>query len=414
MQAANALPGAGPPPPEVRAGIRDLLTSAPNYADVDREDRKAIAHSLVRIAHAASLLAEETKDEAGRPLPPSHLARPAVARAMNAGDQYSGTSVRQLAAATEATLKAISFPRFVNELITGVFKAILEANQQQLDQYLELIRGVSASLDGFTEVNGSDVAARRWLVEQFPQSYAIEEPEADDGMGMGSDPSDDPPEPPRIRSVGSAPSEAALRTVFGLGPEDELPSGGGEAMVPFAKRAMARNRQQMLASMITMGMQRIVIDGGRISAGMRFHIDARSAAREDTGSQFDTRTEIGASASGGFGPFSASASLKQNIGFVSTRDVSTSEELNASADLTSNVELQFRTDQVPLDRLAAASTVERLRLNTVNPTRELEIAAQEDQARATARATQDQAWATRQRAGAAPSATVTVPPVPPI
>jgi hypothetical protein len=70
-----------------------------------------------------------------------------------------------------------------------------------------------------------------------------------------------------------------------------------------------RNRQQMLATMVQMGMQRIVVDSGRISAGMRFHIDASSAAAEQRHSGFDTRTTIGASGSVGFGWWSASASL---------------------------------------------------------------------------------------------------------
>src|SRR4029450_5877282 len=41
----------------------------------------------------------------------------------------------------------------------------------------------------------------------------------------------------------------------------------------------------------------------------------------------------------------------------------------------------FRTDQVPLDRIASQQTVERLRLNTLNPEREAQIAAETDRAR---------------------------------
>jgi len=133
--------------------------------------------------------------------------------------------------------------------------------------------------------------------------------------------------------------------------------------------------------MVQMGMHRIVIDSGRINASKRFHIDATSAAEEDQSSRFDTRTTIGASGSFGFGLWSASASISSTIGYVSTDDVRTRENLTASAYLNNSVELHFRTDQVPLDRIASQHTVDRLRLNTLNPERELDIARQADAAR---------------------------------
>ena len=61
----------------------------------------------------------------------------------------------------------ISFPRFVTELITGVFKAMVETNQQQLQQYVELVRGVSQSLDGFAALAA---AATTWPSAGWPTS----------------------------------------------------------------------------------------------------------------------------------------------------------------------------------------------------------------------------------------------------
>src|SRR5262249_36187592 len=182
------------------------------------------------------------------------------------------------------------------------------------------------------------------------------------------------PEPMRLLSNGPPPGPDALRSALGLEPGAEVPSDSGEALVPFVKQSLAKNRQQMLATMVQMGMQRIVIDSGRINASMRFHIDATSAAAEDSHSGFDTRTTVGASGSVGFGIWSASASISSTIGYVSTDDVRTREDLTASADLNSSVELHFRTDQVPLDRIASQQTVERLRLSTLNPQHELHIA----------------------------------------
>jgi len=379
------------PPDEVRAIVRDALTRDGAHAALADDDRREIARALVRIAHAAKIFDEE----AVKPAPVR------TARSMSAEEAYGGSAVGNMADTARRTIQAISFPRFVAELIQGVFRAMVETNQVQLQQYLELIRGVSQSLEGFSSLGGtSDDAARRWLADQFPASYAIEEPDPED-----FDP-EEAPEPIRLVTRGSAPSADAIRAALGTEADADVPTSP-EELVGFVKRSLARNRQGMLATMIQMGMQRIVIDSGRIHASMRFHIDATSAAAEQAHSGFDTRHSVAASGSVGFGPWSASASVSSTIGYVRTTDTQTEERTNASADLNSSVELQFRTDQVPLDRLASRQTVERLRLNTLNPEREMQIANETDRARITASQAVEAARASRARTELAPAASNT-------
>ena len=391
------------PPGELRHAVRESLLAQPFYAALDPDDRRTIAHSLIRIAHAARLLDDETVVT-----PPKPRAQPA-ARVMSANDELGGRAVDSMAGTTRKMLNAISFPRFVNELITGVFKAMLDTNQQQLQQYVELVRGVSQSLEGFSALGGgNDDMAKRWLADQFPQSFAIELPEKDEL----ADP-DEEPEPLRLITRGAPPAEDALRAALSLEPGEQVPTSGGPELIAFVRRSLARNRQQMLATMIQMGMQRIVVDSGRISAGMRFHIDATSAAAEQRHTGFDTRTTIGASASASLGWWSASASVNSTIGYVSTTDTQTREEVNASADLTSSVELHFRTDQVPLDRIASQQTVQRLQLNTLNPERELQIAADTDRARVSANQALEATRAARPAAPLAPTGTGPAAPAAP-
>jgi len=388
------------PPPLVRGAIRDSLTAAEGYGNLEEGDRREIANALVRIAHAAQLFEAEAAPK-----------KPATAAGMAAGDHYSGTAVAGVASTTHAVLRAISFPRFVAELINGIFRAMVDTNQQQLQQYVELVRGVSQSLDGFASTGGSsDDPAKRWLADQFPQSFRIEEPEAPDPRDI-PDP-EDTPDPVRLIPVGAPPTVDAVRAALNLEPDAAIPGTDAQQLIPFVRSSLARNRQQMLATMVQMGMQRIVIDSGRIAASMRFHIDAQSAAREQEHSGFDTRTTVGASASGGFGFWSASASVNSTIGYVRTDDVTTNESTNVSADLDSSVELHFRTDQVPLDRIASQNTVERLRLNTLNPEREAQIVAETDRARITAAgAANPPTAASSGGSGLAPSQTVTPPPL---
>ena len=48
----------------------------------------------------------------------------------------------------------------------------------------------------------------------------------------------------------------------------------------------------MLATLVMLGMQRIVIESGRISAAMRFHIDTRDTTESDHGNTFDFRNTV--------------------------------------------------------------------------------------------------------------------------
>ena len=83
---------------------------------------------------------------------------------------------------------------------------------------------------------------------------------------------DEDAEPPRLtlRSGGAMPSQEAMRAVFGMSQEENISASNPEQLVPYARRQVARQRQQMLATMVKMGMQRIVIDSGKINASMRF------------------------------------------------------------------------------------------------------------------------------------------------
>ena len=118
-------------------------------------------------------------------------------------------------------------------------------------------------------------------------------------------------------------------------PDVSIPSGDPDrTLVPLVRQHLAQTRQQTLATMVQLGMQRIVVDGGRIHASMRFHIDTRSAAQADEGSTFDFRNTINAAGSFGWGPWGVSASMQNTIGYVSTSQTQTTEEMNVDLDPT--------------------------------------------------------------------------------
>ena len=372
------------PSSDVRAAVRALLSASADFHALDPDKKKAIAGSMVRIADTARTLASEAEAPAAT--------KPPVARAMSAGSDFSGVAANRVADTTRAVLNAVSFPRFVTELINGVFKALNDSNQQQLASYIELIQNVSNTLDGFADTNVGISGARAWLAERFPGSFIVQgDEDLQPEPGMSADErrelQAERDASTRLRLVpgGSMPSAAALKAAFGLGPEEAAPSAGDpESLVPLARTAIASKRQQMLSTMVMMGMQRIVIESGRLSASMRFHIDTRSAAAADAGSSFDTRTNMDVSGGAKFGPWGMEAKVQSTIGYVSTQRSQTTEEMNTDLELSSNVELVFKTDYVQLDRLAGGPAQERIRVNTMNPEAEARLANEARTARRTA------------------------------
>ena len=418
-----ALATQAAPSPDVRAAVKALLSASTDFHTLDPDTKKAIAGSVVRIADSARALATDIEKPQQR-LP--------VAQAMNAGNDFSGVAADKVAGTTKAILEAISFPRFVTELINGVFKAMNDSNQQQLASYIELIQNVSNTLDGFADANVGISGARAWLAERFPGSFVVQgdedlKPEPGMSAEEKKELQAERDASTRLRLIAGAsmPTPAALKAAFGMGPDETAPSAGDpETLVPLARTAIAKNRQQMLSTMVMMGMQRIVIESGRLSASMRFHIDTRSAAASDVGSSFDTRTSTDASAGAKFGPWGIEAKVQSTIGYVSTNRSQTTEEMNTDLDLASNVELIFKTDYVQLDRLAGGPTQERIRVNAMNPEAEAKLAAEDRKARRTSDDAAETARATRMNEGLArpgalpPSATkapetTTKPPPPP-
>jgi hypothetical protein len=377
--------GQAPDPlPPVRQAVRALLLSTPAYRELEPARQRALARAMVKVCHAATeLILEEAQSVEP---PPQAAGPPAFAVAQSAGSDFSGVSAQRVAGTTRAILDAVSFPRFVTELINGVFKAMVDSSMQQMNAFVELLNNVAASTEGFAASNMGADQARAWLAERYPASFEVIAEDGDPEPGQA------PKLILQLRSGGSMPSPEALRTDLDIAEGEAAPSGDPEtALVPFARRRLAKKRQEMLATMVMLGMQRIVIESGRINAAMRFHIDTRSAAEADQGSTVDFRNTINGGVSYGVAGWGASVAMTNTIGYVSTQKSHTTEELNTDLDLSSSVEVNFKSDYLPLDRLASAGQVSRIQANTRNPEAEAKAAEDARSARRTAATTSDAA-----------------------
>jgi hypothetical protein len=336
----------------VSSQVRALLASWPAFHDLPTYAQQEVAGHMEHIAsYAAELVRDDWWQSARldqrpvlrrratvRPLP--------VARAQAAGDNLGAGATSRVGAVTRQTLRAIAFPEFVADLIRSTFRAITDASIQQLDALRALLGNVSGTVDEFEEQNITDSQAREWLAQQYGTHLQL-------GGGQLSPRPDAPETPP--------PWQQQLGLPRSVDPSDQ--DAIEEILVPAARRKLSQGRLETLSLLVLMGLDRIVVTGGKIRATMAFHIDASDAAREANASEFDLR--VAAAGSVGFGPWSASVST--SVGYVTSSRSESESEINVAADLTGEVELHFRTDPVQLNRLLSDTGIDRIVANTPAP-----------------------------------------------
>ena len=259
------------PPEGAMAGV-----SAPGR----RETVRAAVRGLLELTESSlALMAEEAEAD-----PKSAAARAPLAAGMASGMPFDAASNRQLADVAQATLEGIAFPRFVTELVNGVFRGLIDANAQQIQAYVDMISGVTAATADSASATGPD-QARLWLVQQFPDSYELgtsedawgEEQEAGTTVVRLREGRDGPPREDVAGILELTGEEAE-------GFDTEEPE---EGLLGKVRAYLSRKRQRVIASLLTLGMNRLVIDHGRIKAGMNFSIDAHSAAEENRARRFE-------------------------------------------------------------------------------------------------------------------------------
>lgn len=341
----------------VRRAVRGVIDQVPELRR-DPNLRRKLAERMVAVSMtAADLIREErdrTDDIRGRV---ARRRRPTLATAQAAGDQHRQTAVRSAPGALRAARDAIAFPEFVTSLITGVFQAITTSTIQQLESYTELLEAVTLSADDFGAQHITEARAVDWAAARF-QQFSVQVGEVDSPPRLVLRDGADMPELDELQRALSASADEVSAI-----DEDEL----NESFLPLVRRQLARNRQAMLSSMVMLGMQRIIVDEGRLHAGMDLRVDARSLSEQTTGEQFDTRVNTEASGSFGMGVWGASAKLSATVGYVKTDQQFTQEDLALSAGLRSTVDLAFRTDQIPLDRLAQRARIRQVDQQQIVP-----------------------------------------------
>jgi hypothetical protein len=152
-----------------------------------------------------------------------------------------------------------------------------------------------------------------------------------------------------------------------------------DKLIPAARDDLARSRQQLLSTMVLMGINRIIVTDGKINAKVQFQCSAKDQAQTkavhydyynfgqitatsvnasglDSGLGSDDSDEFGGSnyARGG-----QSVSMP-DVKVTSQTNTDSTASLQASGALFGEVSINFRSETFPLERMADTNQITRL------------------------------------------------------
>lgn len=344
--------------PIVRAKMKELLTQSQAFRRLPKATQASLAHDLVKVG--AYIAGGENGDNvptgyalgrdatSGADLPSS---RPQPGRP--AGEDFQAAAARQGGRALTQVVRDVNFPQFVAGLIDGVFTAVVDASIQQMEAFAELVKNVAKSVDQFMKDNVSQNQARDYLANRFPDHIQVDL--------TGEEPRAIPREDQDEDNMPDFFSELGLPEPVDSLDEDTVE----EVLVPAARRRVAMDRQQLLATMVLMGINRIVVGDGNISASVLFRLDTEDMLQREftqTAEQYGARYKYkrpgrwarwfkpSTTQEGSFGRFKVST----------TQDEDSEATAKMKVELKGNVDLNFRSETFPLERMTDILTVNEI------------------------------------------------------
>jgi len=375
--------------PLIRTLVRDRLTASPAYKQLSAEKRAQVAHDTV---NALSYIlggedgtmiptgvtlggnAEAFAPVQGKPVP--------VRRAgQGAAMPQFGTSARQGEEAFTDLIEGVNFPAFVGGLIDGVFNSIVTTSIKQMEAYAEMVKNVSKSVDQYMKDNVSEDNARDYLVEKYPDHLEF------DASG------EKPVVKPKEGADDSMPdffADLGLKAPITSLDEETVE----QQLVPAARYRIAMDRQQLLATMVMMGVNRLVVTNGTIEASCFFELDTtdlrkahdqrttesdrtttqtRESGKESTrdwsgdwskSGLFSSKKESGkhSGKDSWYSKSNYNDTAKFNVKTLSTRDAE--ETIKMHAELGGKVKVNFKSDYFPMEKMVDILQVQQIREKT--------------------------------------------------
>lgn len=229
----------------------------------------------------------------------------------------------------------LDFPDFVASLIHGTWDAMVDSSIRQMDAFADLVAAISKPVEQFRDENITTNQARDWLAAQHPADLEL----SSQGGSFALVPRSG------VDEFGSGP-EAEWLADYGLDGQPLSAELIEEQLIPLARDRMARDRMQTLATLVMLGMQRIKVDDGSITARLRF----RAAAADRATVDYAVSDDPGSSSPSGSWSTRGSTSYAAPVTKVSTVGVNAQTDSSLNAELFGEVKINFSSETLPLDR----------------------------------------------------------------
>ena len=369
--------------PLIRERVKEGLTSSAAFARLPPDQRAKVANDTVRAFHyilggADGRTRPDAVTLAGRTPVAAMADKPPLPEGDTAGSRFAqsgAVAAQQGSDAFTEMIQKVDFPQFVAGLIDGVFNAIVHSSIKQMEAYADLVRNVSKSVDQYMKDNVSENNARDYLADRYPEHFEID---------ISGD-------KPRVRKRQGANEESLPDLQADLGLPEPVTSVDDdeieEKLVPAARRRMALDRQQLLATMVMMGVNRLVVTNGTIEASCMFELNTTDAVkrrmRQERSADWHSQNKAEAGYEGdysrkssGFLGLGAKTKLNQswygksshedtaNFSVSTSRSEDSDAKVQMHAKLAGKVNVQFKSDYFPMERMVDVMQIQAIRGKT--------------------------------------------------
>ena len=309
---------------QARAKARSILSKSQSFRNMERGEQLQVYKDLV--------------DEQYRNLTQPNLSEQSgLATGFAAADllrEQKNDRIDQAGGLLADAVQDVDFPGFVRDLLTGVFEANLNANEQQMEAYRDLLKEATREVTDF--VNDIDDESATYRLVQDNKQFQLSFPDS----GFLDDDS-------------SAQNVPIVTDQNG----QEIPSDEIKAKILDTKLAMAKERRTLLRETLLMGISRLVVEKGTIRASVEFKIKAAEQTKTQQEGNEDIQKQNRKSTSGGFnagffGRGVRAGYRKERIQRTSQISIAASQSQTStdlSATLKGSVEIQFKSDYFQLD-----------------------------------------------------------------
>jgi hypothetical protein len=323
---------------------RNLLSGVAGFGTMTPSDQKELFKQVYR-AQCAELAAPDARYPAPAAAsmsaggaPARALADPRKASDMIDDKRHYNKRIEQAGQLAGEFIDEIDFPKFVRDLVKGVFDANLEVTVKQMEAFQKLLKTATKELTAFiTKID--DTAAFGYLAENQPDLFSMDFP-----------------------SDGETDNDGNPRPVLTDKDGTKLDLGDNEvkAKIMEAKIAMAREQRALLREVILMGVTRLVVEKGVIKASCLFDIKATEkidkndkAALQSAVSDSTSVTHSGGFMGSIFGGPQGGYTRSSQRSKISVSSAKSQATTDLAAKVAGSVEIQFKSDYFKLDNFAA-------------------------------------------------------------